>query len=118
MLSAGHFSLRTYLRQEEREQRYRALYGASREMQRQLLTNEESMKLSSLIFQNSGESMMVIMAKKSGNEEKRRRVLGLNGTQRRLRSRLGGDKLGDDIAQISSKIGIAMYRTTGLTAIV
>jgi len=60
MLSAGHFSLRTYLRQEEREQRYRALYGASREMQRQLLTNEESMKLSSLIFQNSGESMMVI----------------------------------------------------------
>jgi diguanylate cyclase (GGDEF)-like protein/PAS domain S-box-containing protein len=60
MLSAGHFSLRTYLRQEEREQRYRALYGASREMQRQLLANEESMKLSSLIFQNSGESMMVM----------------------------------------------------------
>ncbi len=62
MLSAGHFSLRTYLRQEEREQRYRALYGASREMQRQLLANEESMKLSSLIFQNSGESMMVMDA--------------------------------------------------------
>jgi diguanylate cyclase (GGDEF)-like protein/PAS domain S-box-containing protein len=60
MFSAGHFSLRTYLRQEEREQRYRALYGASREMQRQLLANEESMKLSSLIFQNSGESMMVM----------------------------------------------------------
>lgn len=60
MLSAGHFSLRTYLRQEERELRYRALYGASREMQRQLLANEESLKLSSLIFQNSGESMMVM----------------------------------------------------------
>lgn len=60
MVSAGHFSLRTYLRQEDRERRYRDLYSASREMQRQLLANEESMKLSSLIFQNSGESMMVM----------------------------------------------------------
>ncbi|NYE62532.1 diguanylate cyclase (GGDEF)-like protein/PAS domain S-box-containing protein [Duganella sp. 1224] len=62
MISAGHFSLRTYRRQEERELRYRALYSASREMERQLLANEESLKLSSLIFENSGESMMVMDA--------------------------------------------------------
>jgi diguanylate cyclase (GGDEF)-like protein/PAS domain S-box-containing protein len=59
MLSAGHFSLRTYARQEERELRYRALYSASREMEQQLLANEESMKQASLLFQNSGEGMMV-----------------------------------------------------------
>jgi diguanylate cyclase (GGDEF)-like protein/PAS domain S-box-containing protein len=49
MLSAGHFSLRTYARQEERELRYRKLYSASREM--------------ALLFQNSGEGMMVTDAK-------------------------------------------------------
>jgi len=66
MLSAGHFSLRTYTRQEERERRYRSLYTASREMERQLLANEEerkkneeSMKLATLLFQNSGDAMMV-----------------------------------------------------------
>jgi diguanylate cyclase (GGDEF)-like protein/PAS domain S-box-containing protein len=62
MISAGHFSLRTYRRQEERELRYRTLYSASREMERQLLVNEESMKLASLLFQNSGEGMMVVDA--------------------------------------------------------
>ncbi|MRW84974.1 EAL domain-containing protein [Pseudoduganella sp. FT26W] len=59
MFGAGHFSLRTYSRQEDRELRYRTLYNASREMERQLLANEESMKLASLLFQNSGEGMMV-----------------------------------------------------------
>ncbi|MHA4868726.1 bifunctional diguanylate cyclase/phosphodiesterase [Duganella sp. PWIR1] len=59
MLGAGHFSLKTYSRQEEREQRYRALYSASKEMESQLLANEESLKLTALLFQNSGESMMV-----------------------------------------------------------
>ncbi|WP_229262718.1 bifunctional diguanylate cyclase/phosphodiesterase [Duganella radicis] len=66
MLGAGHFSLRTYTRQEEREQRYRTLYTASREMEVQLLANEEerrkneeSMKLAALLFQNSGDAMMV-----------------------------------------------------------
>ncbi|MBV7538254.1 diguanylate cyclase [Duganella sp. sic0402] len=62
MLGAGHFSLRTYSRQEERELRYRMLYNASREMEKKLLANEESMKLASLIFQNSGEGMMVTNA--------------------------------------------------------
>jgi diguanylate cyclase (GGDEF)-like protein/PAS domain S-box-containing protein len=62
MISAGYFSLRTYRRQEERELRYRTLYSASREMERQLLVNEESMKLASLLFQNSGEGMMVVDA--------------------------------------------------------
>lgn len=63
---AGHFSLRTYTRQEERELRFRALYSASREMEQKLLANEEerkkneeSMKLAALLFQNSGEGMMV-----------------------------------------------------------
>jgi diguanylate cyclase (GGDEF)-like protein/PAS domain S-box-containing protein len=66
MWGAGHFSLRTYTRQEERELRYRALYAASREMEKKLLAgederkkNEESMKLAALLFQNSGEGMMV-----------------------------------------------------------
>ncbi|MYM69461.1 EAL domain-containing protein [Pseudoduganella sp. FT55W] len=59
MLGAGHFSLRTYTRQEERELRYRTLYTASREMERQLLANEESLKLTGLLFENSGEGMMV-----------------------------------------------------------
>lgn len=59
MIGAGHFSLRTYTRQEEREQRYRALYGASREMEKKLRANEESMKLAALFFQNSSEAMMV-----------------------------------------------------------
>lgn len=66
MIGAGHFSLRTYTRQEERELRYRTLYTASREMERQLLANEEirkkneeSLKLTALLFQNSGEGMMV-----------------------------------------------------------
>jgi diguanylate cyclase (GGDEF)-like protein/PAS domain S-box-containing protein len=63
MLGAGHFSLRTYSRQEERELRYRTLYNASREMEKKLLANEESMKLASLLFQNSGEGMMVTNAK-------------------------------------------------------
>jgi diguanylate cyclase (GGDEF)-like protein/PAS domain S-box-containing protein len=52
MMAAGHFSLRTYRKQEERELRYRALYAASREM-------KESMKLAGLLFENSGEGMMV-----------------------------------------------------------
>lgn len=66
MMGAGHFSLRTYTKQEERELRYRTLYSASREMERQLLANEEvrkkneeSLKLTGLLFQNSGEGMMV-----------------------------------------------------------
>jgi diguanylate cyclase (GGDEF)-like protein/PAS domain S-box-containing protein len=59
MMGAGHFSLRTYTRQEERELRYRALYTASREMEQKLLANEESLKLTALLFQNSGEGMMV-----------------------------------------------------------
>jgi diguanylate cyclase (GGDEF)-like protein/PAS domain S-box-containing protein len=59
MMGAGHFSLRTYTRQEERELRYRALYTASREMEKKLLANEESLKLTALLFQNSGEGMMV-----------------------------------------------------------
>ena len=59
MLSAGHFSLRTYSLQEERELRYRALYSASREMEQRLLASEESMKQASLMFQHSGEGMMV-----------------------------------------------------------
>ncbi|MYM80514.1 EAL domain-containing protein [Duganella sp. FT50W] len=59
MLGAGHFFLRTYRRQEEREHRYRALYSASHDMERQLRANEESMKQASLLFQNSGEGMMV-----------------------------------------------------------
>jgi len=59
MLGAGHFSLRTYRKQEERELRYRALYAASRELEQKLLKNEESMKLAALLFQNSGEGMMV-----------------------------------------------------------
>jgi diguanylate cyclase (GGDEF)-like protein/PAS domain S-box-containing protein len=66
MWGAGHFSLRTYSKQEERELRYRSLYAASREMEKKLLAgederkkNEESMKLATLLFQNSGEGMMV-----------------------------------------------------------
>lgn len=66
MLGAGHFSLRTYARQEERELRYRTLYNASREMEHQLLANEEErkkndewLKLTALLFDNSGEGMMV-----------------------------------------------------------
>ncbi|CAN7183915.1 bifunctional diguanylate cyclase/phosphodiesterase [Duganella sp. LjRoot269] len=66
MAGAGHFSLRTYTRQEERELRYRTMYTASREMEQKLLANEEerrkneeSMKLAALLFQNSGEGMMV-----------------------------------------------------------
>lgn len=59
MLGAGYFSLWTYTRQEEREQRYRALYSASKEMEVRLLANEESLKLTALLFQNSGEGMMV-----------------------------------------------------------
>ncbi|WP_229215559.1 EAL domain-containing protein [Duganella sp. CY15W] len=66
MAGAGHFFLRTYSKQEEREHRYRTLYNASREMEQQLLANEEerkkneeSMKLATLLFQNSGECMMV-----------------------------------------------------------
>jgi diguanylate cyclase (GGDEF)-like protein/PAS domain S-box-containing protein len=59
MLGACHFSLRTYIKQEERELRYRTLYTASREMERQLLANEESLKLTALLFENSGEGMMV-----------------------------------------------------------
>jgi diguanylate cyclase (GGDEF)-like protein/PAS domain S-box-containing protein len=59
MLAAGSFSLRTYTRQEERELRYRALYADSREMEQKLLKNEESMKLAALLFQNTGEGMMV-----------------------------------------------------------
>ncbi|MYM22899.1 EAL domain-containing protein [Duganella sp. FT135W] len=66
MMGAGHFSLRTYTKQEERELRYRTLYTASREMEQQLLANEEvrkkneeSLKLTALLFQNSGEGMMV-----------------------------------------------------------
>ncbi|MRW90160.1 EAL domain-containing protein [Duganella sp. FT80W] len=70
MWIAGIFSLRTYTRQEEREIRYRTLYSASREMERQLLDNEEqrkkneeSMKQAALLFQNSGEGMMVTDAR-------------------------------------------------------
>lgn len=59
MLGAGHFFLRTYRKQEERELRYRALYSASHEMEGQLRANQESMKQASLLFQNSGEGMMV-----------------------------------------------------------
>ena len=59
ILVAGHFFLRTYRKQEERELRYRALYSASHEMEGQLRANEESMKQASLLFQNSGEGMMV-----------------------------------------------------------
>lgn len=59
MMGAGHFSLRTYTRQEERELRYRTLYSASREMEQKLRANEESLKLTALLFQNSGEGMMV-----------------------------------------------------------
>jgi diguanylate cyclase (GGDEF)-like protein/PAS domain S-box-containing protein len=59
MWIAGHFSLRTYRKQEDRELRYRALYSDSREMEQKLLKNEESMKLAALLFQNSGEGMMV-----------------------------------------------------------
>lgn len=66
MAGAGHFSLRTYTKQEERELRFRSLYAASREMEQKLLANEEerkkneeSMKLAALLFQNSGEGMMV-----------------------------------------------------------
>ena len=59
MWGAGHFSLRTYRKQEDRELRYRALYSDSREMEQKLLKNEESMKLAALLFQNSGEGMMV-----------------------------------------------------------
>jgi diguanylate cyclase (GGDEF)-like protein/PAS domain S-box-containing protein len=66
MCGAGYFSLRTYTRQEDRELRYRALYAASRDMEQKLLAgederkkNEESMKLAALLFQNSGEGMMV-----------------------------------------------------------
>jgi diguanylate cyclase (GGDEF)-like protein/PAS domain S-box-containing protein len=66
MWGAGHFSLRTYSKQEERELRYRDLYAASREMEQKLLLgeierkkSEESMKLAALLFQNSGEGMMV-----------------------------------------------------------
>jgi PAS domain S-box-containing protein len=35
------------------------LYNASREMEQKLLANEESLKLAALLFQNSGEGMMV-----------------------------------------------------------
>jgi diguanylate cyclase (GGDEF)-like protein/PAS domain S-box-containing protein len=66
MWGAGHFSLRTYTKLAERELRYRMLYAASREMEKKLLAgederkkNEESMKLAALLFQNSGEGMMV-----------------------------------------------------------
>ena len=66
MAGAGHFSLRTYTKQEERELRFRAMYTASREMEQKLLANEEerkkneeSMKLAALLFQNSSEGMMV-----------------------------------------------------------
>ncbi|WP_348693395.1 EAL domain-containing protein [Duganella fentianensis] len=59
MIGAGHFSLRTYQRQEEKEQRYRALYVASSEMEKKLRANEESMRLAALLFQNSSEAMMV-----------------------------------------------------------
>ena len=59
MMGAGHFSLRTYSRQEERELRYRTLYNASREMEQKLRANEESLKLTALLFENSGEGMMV-----------------------------------------------------------
>jgi diguanylate cyclase (GGDEF)-like protein/PAS domain S-box-containing protein len=59
LLGAGHFSLRTYTRQEERELRYRTLYSASSEMESKLRANEESMKQASLLFQNSSEGMMV-----------------------------------------------------------
>lgn len=63
MLGAGHFFLHTYGQQEEREHRYRALYSASRDMEKQLRANEESMKQASLLFLNSGEGMMVTDAK-------------------------------------------------------
>jgi len=41
----------------------RRLISASREMEQQLLANKESMKQASLLFQNSGEGMMVTNAK-------------------------------------------------------
>ncbi|MET0319541.1 MAG: diguanylate cyclase [Duganella sp.] len=59
MLAGALYSLRTYSKQEEREVRIRALYGASREMEQKLRANEESMKLSALLFHNIGEGMMV-----------------------------------------------------------
>lgn len=59
MIGAGHFSLRTYRKQEEREHRYRTLYVASSEMENKLRANEESMRLAALLFQNSSEAMMV-----------------------------------------------------------
>ncbi|MET0265300.1 MAG: diguanylate cyclase, partial [Duganella sp.] len=59
MLAGCMYSLRTYARQEEREVRIRALYAESRDMEQKLRANEESMKLSALLFQNIGEGMMV-----------------------------------------------------------
>ncbi|KQN73218.1 hypothetical protein ASF04_08855 [Duganella sp. Leaf61] len=59
MTAGGMYSLRTYARQEERELRIRALLGESRDMEQKLRANEESMKLSALLFHNIGEAMMV-----------------------------------------------------------
>lgn len=62
IFAAGRYTLRTYLKQEERELRYRSLYAETKEMENQLRKNEESMKLATLLFQNSGEGMMVFDA--------------------------------------------------------
>ena len=59
MTAGGMYSLRTYARQEERELRIRALLSESRDMEQKLRANEESMKLSALLFHNIGEAMMV-----------------------------------------------------------
>ncbi|MDR7047833.1 diguanylate cyclase (GGDEF)-like protein/PAS domain S-box-containing protein [Duganella sp. 3397] len=59
MTAGGIFSLRTHARQEARELRIRALLVESREMEQKLRANEESMKLSALLFHNLGEAMMV-----------------------------------------------------------
>lgn len=59
MVAGAMYSLRTFSRQEERELRIRALYAESRDMEQKLRANEESMKLSALLFHNIGEGMMV-----------------------------------------------------------
>ncbi|KQQ32792.1 hypothetical protein ASF61_14780 [Duganella sp. Leaf126] len=59
MTICGAYILRTYARQEERELRIRALLGESRDMEQRLRANQESMKLSALLFHNIGEAMMV-----------------------------------------------------------